>query len=332
MSKNILRYSIITSCLVLGFPTAHAGQWHLQLDNDIIFGDDGNYTNAIILGWESDAHTDFSFAPMPAQWLSALTFSQDDAQYAWGWKVVQQMWTPGEIKIEAPQPHDRPYAGYLAFEGHTATYSGTLAQKNWLSVGVVGPASGNEQVQSFVHKITGSSAPQGWQYQVENQVTVQAAYEVDTLFGRGAAFNTDLLGETQWDISGFSHTQVGNFRSETDLGVTLRWGTELANSFGRLSQHSGQLGNLSSISKNSNIMLYSRAYMGYRFNDLTLDGTLPYDSAVEMENMQAGVNTGIIWSHPSWSVAWGFNTYTKEYASDTDKWHGYGSLVVSWHL
>ncbi|WP_231926620.1 lipid A-modifier LpxR family protein [Shewanella benthica] len=26
-----------------------------------------------------------------------------------------------------------------------------------------GPASANEQVQSFVHEVTGSSTPQGWQ-------------------------------------------------------------------------------------------------------------------------------------------------------------------------
>ncbi|WP_223292880.1 MULTISPECIES: lipid A deacylase LpxR family protein [Shewanella] len=332
MSKHLLRYSMLTSSLVLSIPTAFAGQWHLQLDNDIIFGDDGNYTNAIILGWESETQSDLTFAPSPAQWLGMLNFSQSDAEYAWGWKISQQMWTPGLIEIEAPQPQDRPYAGYLAFEGHTAAYSATLAQKNWLSIGVVGPASGNEQVQSFVHKITDSSAPQGWQYQVKNQVTLQAAYEVDALLSRGSAFNSHLIGDTQWDVSGFSHTQAGNFRSETALGLTLRWGNELANSFGRLSQHTGQYGNLSATTKSSNFMVFSRAYVGYRFNDLTLDGSLPYDSLVEMEHKQAGLNTGIIWYHPSWSVAWTFNTYTKEYVSDADKWHGFGSLTVSWHL
>ncbi|WP_295030300.1 lipid A deacylase LpxR family protein [Shewanella sp.] len=331
-SRSQVFASGLAASLALASPIAHAGQWHIQVDNDIIFGDDGNYTNAIILGWESQAEADLSFAPMPAQWLGALTFSQADAEHAWGWKVSQQMWTPGMIEVDAPQAEDRPYAGYLAFEGHTATYSARLAQKNWLSLGVVGPASANEQVQSFVHKITGSSAPQGWQYQVENQLTLQAAYEIDSLFMRGAAFNNDFLGETQWDIGGFSHTQLGNFRSQADLGLSLRWGNELANSFGRLSQHAGQYGNLSATSKSSSFMVYSRVYLGYRFNDLTLDGSLPYDSQVELENRQAGINTGIIWAHPGWSIAWTFNSYTKEYKSDTDKWHGYGSLVVSWNL
>ncbi|BAJ01303.1 lipid A deacylase LpxR family protein [Shewanella violacea] len=322
----------LAASLVLSTPVTHAGQWHIQLDNDIIFGDDGNYTNAIIIGWESMAQSQLSYAPIPAQWLGEFTFLQAEAEYAWGWKVTQQMWTPGMIEVEATQAEDRPYAGYLAFEAHTATYSARLTQKNWLSFGVVGPASANEQVQSFVHKVTGSSNPQGWQYQVGNQVTIQVAYEVDALVSRGTAFNSRFLGETQWDLSGFSHTQLGNFRSQTDLGLTLRWGNELAKSFGRLSQHQGQYGNLSATTKSSSLMLYSRAYLGYRFNDLTLDGSVPYDPQIELESRQAGINSGIIWAHPAWSLAWTFNAYTKEYQSDTDKWHGYASLVVSWNL
>ncbi|AQS38998.1 hypothetical protein Sps_03883 [Shewanella psychrophila] len=332
LSRSNVFASGLTASLLLGIPVAHAGQWHIQLDNDIIFGDDGNYTNAIIFGWESQVLSDLSNAPVPAQWLGTLTFSQTDAEHAWGWKVSQQMWTPGLIEVAAPQVEDRPYAGYLAFEGHTASYSPRLVQKNWLSLGVVGPASANEQVQSFVHKVTGSSTPQGWQYQVENQVTMQAAYEVDALISRGSAFDSRFLGDTQWDVSGFSHSQLGNFRSQADLGLTLRWGTDLANSFGRLSQHAGQYGNFSATTKSSSFIVYSRAYLGYRFNDLTLEGSLPYDSQVELESRQAGINTGIIWAQPDWSIAWTFNTYTKEYQSDTDKWHGYGSLVVSWNL
>ncbi|WP_076410702.1 lipid A deacylase LpxR family protein [Shewanella sp. UCD-KL12] len=322
------------ACLPLLFiaPFSTADQWHIQLDNDIIFGDDGNYTNAIIVGWESQPLDNLTHTVLPIQWQANLAFNQSDAQRAWGVTLVQQMWTPGLIEIESPQAHDRPYAGYLAIESHTATYGKTLAQKNWVSLGVVGPASGNELMQSFVHKITDSSAPQGWDYQIENQLTIQAAYEVDALIGRTEPSNSDFLASTQWELSGFSHSQLGNFRSETDIGLTLRWGNELANSFGRLSQHSGQYGNISATTPSSTLMVYSRAYVGYRFNDLTLEGDLPYDSFVELENRQAGLNLGVIWAQPNWSLGWSFNTYTREYESNYDKWHGYGSLQFSWNI
>lgn len=332
MIYQVSKRFIGISFVLLISPWVNAGQWHLQVDNDFVFSDDGNYTNGLMLGWESAPQQDLNNTASPIRWQSVFSFEQSDAEQAWGIKLTQQMWTPGEIEIDRPQPYDRPYAGYLAIESHTATYGERWAQKNWLSIGVIGPASGTEQLQKVFHKLTPSSTPNGWQHQIENQLTVQIAYEVDALILRREAFNNAFTGETQWDLSGLSHSQIGNFRSETDLGLTFRWGTNLADSFGRLSLHDGQFGNISATAKSSNWMLFSRAYIGYRFNDQTIDGSLPYDSYVELENNQAGVTAGFIWSHPSWSLAWNFNAYTKEYQSDSDKWHGYGSLIISWRL
>ncbi|WP_064791882.1 lipid A deacylase LpxR family protein [Shewanella woodyi] len=310
----------------------YGGQWHLQLDNDIIFGSDGNYTNGMILGWESAAQDRRSELPTPLQWQRLFLFNQQEGEIAWGAKFNQRMWTPEEIEIATPQPDDRPYAGLLTIETHTAHYGVNLSQKNWLSLGVMGPLSGAQQVQEFVHKFTDSSPPLGWQYQVENQVTIQLAYEVDALMLRRDAFNHALTGKTQWELSGFSHTQAGNFRTETELGVLFRWGNDLEHSFGRLSQHSGHLGNLTSAKGFSNFIFYSRAFVGYRFNDLSLEGSLPYDSRLMLEHLQYGVKSGIIWSHSNGSISWSFNSYSQEYQNDKQSWHGYGSLTFSWKL
>ncbi|WP_299791714.1 lipid A deacylase LpxR family protein [uncultured Shewanella sp.] len=332
MNYQVSKCFIGTSFLLLISPWVDAGQWHLQVDNDFIFKDDGNYTNGLVLGWESDPMQSLNDKALPIRWQSLASFKQNDAQRAWGVKLTQQMWTPGDIKSEAPQPYDRPYAGYLALESHTATYGERWAQKNWLSIGVLGPASLTEQLQKMFHKITPSSTPNGWQHQIENQLTLQLAYEIDALIVRQNAFDNAFMGQTQWELSGLSHTQVGNFRSETDLGLTLRWGTNLAESFGRLSLHSGQLGNISATTKSGSWMLFARAYLGYRFNDQTIDGSLPYDSHVEVENNQAGITTGFIWTQPSWSLAWNFNAYTREQQSNPNNWHGYGTLIVTWRF
>lgn len=332
MIYQVSKRSIGTSFLLLASPWVNAGQWHLQVDNDFVFSDDGNYTNGLILGWESTPLQDLDATASPIRWQSLFSFEQHDALTSWGLKLSQQMWTPGEIKISTPQPYDRPYAGYLALESHTASYGGRWAQKNWLSLGVVGPASGTDQLQNMFHKLTPSSTPKGWQHQIENQLTLQIAYEVDALLLRQDAFNNTITGKTEWELSGLSHSQVGNFRSETDLGLTFRWGTNLADSFGRLSQHSGQLGNISATAESGSWMFFTRAYIGYRFNDETIDGSLPYESYIEVENNQAGITTGFIWARPSWALAWNFNAYTKEHQSDTDGWHGYGSLIISWQL
>jgi len=332
MNYRVSKRFFSTSFLLFISPWVDAGQWHLQVDNDFVFKDDGDYTNGLVLGWESSPMQNLGNTASPIRWQSLFSFEQNNAQRAWGLKLTQQMWTPGEIKIEAPQPYDRPYAGYLAIESHTATYGERWAQKNWLSMGVLGPASLTEQLQKVFHKLTPSSTPNGWQHQIENQFTLQLAYEIDALIVRKDAFNNTFTGQTQWELSGFSHSQVGNFRSESDIGLTLRWGTNLADSFGRLSLHNGQIGNISATSHSGSWMLFTRAYLGYRFNDETIDGSLPYESYVEVENNQAGITTGFIWARPSWALAWNFNAYTNEYQSNPERWHGYGSLIVIWQL
>lgn len=339
---SLRQLQLLSSSLYFPITGVMAGQWQLQLDNDVIIGSDGNYTNGIMLGWESALNPELKSIPLPLIWQKKLLIEQPLSETSWGIKLTQQMWTPLDISITSPQPYDRPYAGLLNFESHRSSYSDTLAQKNWFSVGVIGPASGAEQVQTIIHDITNSTPPAGWVNQISNSLTIQYAYEVDALLIRQQA-----LWGGQWELSGTSHSQLGNFRSETELGVTFRWGEGLSNSFGRLSYHAGQWGNIGLQHNNTTLFFYTQAKIGYRFNDLTIDGSTPYTSEVTLKHQQAGLNIGVVWTSPTWSIKWGVNSYTQEYqtpsetgfssvsnsdsnASSIDRWHSYGSVVFTW--
>jgi len=313
---------------ILSVPAVNASQFHFQLENDVTFGEDGNYSNGMIFGWESKA---LSFNPDDLvgahNWLQNLLPTQHNAVQTWGLKVSQRMWTPDEIKISEAQPNDRPYAGFLEFEQHTAVYGSAIAQKAWLALGVIGPASGTEQLQGSIHKIIGASTPLGWQHQIENTATIQLAYEIDYVLLRNPApFNS------QWEVSTFSHNALGNVRSELNAGLTLRWGTNLEQSFGRLSSHFGHVGNLTDGSKPQSLLFYTRLQGGYRFNDLTIDGSLPYESNVEFSPQQASASTGLSYYFSGGSVTWSFNVYSKEYLTDDKRWHGYGLLQFAWSI
>lgn len=311
--------------ILLSVP-AHADQWNLGLDNDVVIGDDGDFSNGIVIGWQTADEHDFSHAILPINWQSKLLFSQQEGRKQWGAKIYQRMWTPTEIGYDYAQPNERPYAGLLELESYTAAYSSQIAQKNWLSIGIMGPASGAQATQELVHKITSSTEPLGWKYQVENQFTLQFAYEADYLFTRQTAFEN-----SDWELSGHSYSQLGNFRSETSLGMTLRWGDDLAQSFGQLSSHQGHYGQYSMSAKDSgSLTVFTRAQAGYRFNDLTLEGNLPYDSYVQLKNQQAQASVGAVWAFPNWSLSWRFDFYSKEYESDPQDWHAYGVLSYSW--
>ena len=163
-----LRFVFCLLFSLLSVPTVNASQLHFQLENDVTFGEDGNYSNGMIFGWESKA---LSFDPADSvgahNWLNLLIPTQHNAVQAWGLKVSQRMWTPDEIKIAEAQPYDRPYAGFLEFEQHASLYSSDIAQKTWLAIGIMGPASGTEQLQGAIHKVIGASTPLGWHHQIE---------------------------------------------------------------------------------------------------------------------------------------------------------------------
>ncbi|MCK8043445.1 lipid A deacylase LpxR family protein [Shewanella sp. 1CM18E] len=329
-SRSALKpFSVLAALLCI--PTqSFASQWYLSFDNDVVIGQDGDYSNGVALGWQPVPQADFSDATWLFNWQKMLTLpiATGEQTSQWGAKVYQRMWTPIAIEADQPQPYDRPYAGLLELESFTGHFSDTLAQKNWFSIGVIGPASGAQAMQELVHKITPSTSPNGWEYQVENQFTAQFAYEIDTLLNRWQSGSNQ-----QWEISGHSYSAIGNFRSETNLGMTLRWGDNLASSFGQLSNQPGHFGQYSAnASKHGNWLVYARAQAGYRFNDLTIDGDLPYQSYVAINHLQAQASTGVIWAFPTWSVSWSFNLYTKEYQSDPDSWHGYGVLNYSMML
>ncbi|RHW77805.1 lipid A deacylase LpxR family protein [Colwellia sp. RSH04] len=308
--------------------TVNASQMYFQLENDVTFGEDGNYSNGMILGWENTAiSSEIKTNNAIVNWQQSLLFSQKNTLKTWGLKVCQRMWTPNEIKLEEAQPHDRPYAGFLAFEQHAALYSTEIAQKNWLALGIIGPASGTEQLQGSIHKLLGASTPLGWQYQVENIMTLQLGYEVDYLLFRDLApFNS------QWEISTFNHNTLGNFRSDINVGMTFRWGANLEQSFGRLSNHFGHVGDLVSVAEQYSLLFFSRLQAGYRFNDLTFDGKLPYSSKVEFNPFRVSAEIGSSYYFAGGSVTWSFNFYNKEYHTDNKNWHGYGLLQFTWKI
>ena len=270
--------------------------------------------------------------PIFFRWQHHLRLPITKTHNAWGMKISQRMWTPNDIRVLASQSDDRPYAGLLEIESHTVDYGPKFTQKSWLTLGITGPKSKAEYMQTKVHALIGSTSPLGWQYQVQEKITVQFAYEIDTLIFRSSKVQKKLSDRKLWEVSSYSHIALGNFNSEASLGLLLRWGTQLNNTFGRLSSHFGHLGNTTQVTQTSNFTVYSRLQLGYRFNDLTIEGKLPYASHVTIEHNQAKAVIGINWTIDDYAIIWSLNSYTRAYSSDNKSWHSYGSLTLSYAI
>lgn len=91
-----------------------------------------------------------------------------------GFVFGQNLYTPTDITLTRPQPHDRPF-GAMLYYGRTFE----LARGRWqhemeYDAGLVGPLALGESVQVGWHELTNSWTPRGWQNQLGSGVLIHA--------------------------------------------------------------------------------------------------------------------------------------------------------------
>jgi hypothetical protein len=137
------------------------------IENDSFGGTDQYYTNGIKIGGGIPAEKVAGlFTRPPNALLDAIT---DGASNHFGLFIGQNLYTPRDITIAAPQPNDRPWAAWL--------YVGAVAQsvkENRLhtvefDLGVVGPPALGRQVQTAWHRLVDAPEPQGWGNQIRTE-------------------------------------------------------------------------------------------------------------------------------------------------------------------
>ncbi len=174
-----------------------------QTDNDAYLaqGSDRYYTNGLFLYFRHALQTDTTKANLFGKVL--------------GFEAGQKMFNPQSAFIPAARYVDRPFAGYL-YVGSTLQYlyKNESALKLGLQIGVTGPAALGRQAQELVHRLFGFYKPQGWQYQIKNNLGVNLTAGYDKLFFRKDWF----------DVIGNAYGNLGTTFTGTGLGLTLRFG------------------------------------------------------------------------------------------------------------
>ncbi len=148
----------------------------MQFDNDEMGGTDRHYTGGLRLACVTS----------PQRWLRDVipstqgsgTFIRSRATYAIG----QSAFTPDNLSRRELIEDDQPYAGwlYLGFglerEVIPRSDHPRYLENLELQLGVVGPLSGVEDLQSALHDLTGATDPQGWGNQLDNEPGVNLFY------------------------------------------------------------------------------------------------------------------------------------------------------------
>lgn len=178
--------------------------------------------------------TSFGLLPAPPD-----AFERHQALH---WRVGQLMFVPTNISIAPPDPRDRPYGGWL----YTGLANETLAidpddtrrhdqrTRVEVNVGIVGPSSLSEVVQSEWHGFWGLTDPKGWSAQIKDEPTLLIAVQRDLRLAFGK-----LSATHEWDLAGHFDWNAGNLRTSANLGGVWRLGKELPRDFGFRSRPTG---------------------------------------------------------------------------------------------
>lgn len=145
------------------------------IENDSFGSSDQYYTNGIKIGGGIPAGKISKFFTRPPNaLLDAIT---DGASNHFGLFIGQNLYTPKDITISAPQPFDRPWAAW--------SYVGAVAQSVKedrlhtveVDLGFVGPPALGRQVQTFWHKyVVDAAEPRGWGNQIRAEPGLLVTY------------------------------------------------------------------------------------------------------------------------------------------------------------
>jgi len=139
----------------------------------------------------------------------------------------QSIYTPANIKTAAPQPFDRPWAGWLygsailhlteVVDPNAVGPTTTRQQMFEVDLGVVGQGAGARFAQTTIHEIIDSPKPLGWHNQIRNQPGINLIYMRNQRHGTRFADYT-------WNVGG----DLGNVQTYAAAGVVGRIGYNIS--------------------------------------------------------------------------------------------------------
>ncbi len=190
---------------------------------------DENNKSAISFQWDNDVlfHTDYYYSQglffklyspkLEKNPLNYLLFNLPNSKNTYSLNLIQQVFTPLEIRDSVVRIDDRPYAGllYLRSEKVSVNSNFNMILRSSMDLGIRGPYSFAQQTQYYYHKIGSIVLPQGWKYQLTNFPVINY-----NLAARKALYNYSNYDE----FSGTAEVRAGSIYNDISIGAHLKLG------------------------------------------------------------------------------------------------------------
>jgi lipid A 3-O-deacylase len=193
-------------------------QLQLFIENDKWHRTDRNYTNGLKIGVGIlEKHIPREVGNVFRSLLAGTSKRSDEVHF--GLFLGQNMYTPRDITVAAPQPFDRPWAGwlYLGLVGQRVAKTPRVDTLDTLEVdvGVVGKDSFGADTQSWWHDQLGAPRPEGWGNQIPNEPGFLVSYLHKRRYGGK---------DDGFDFIPHAGASLGTVATYARAGGTVRYG------------------------------------------------------------------------------------------------------------
>ena len=193
----------------------------LQFENDYFGNTDQHFSQGVRAGLLMPAE----LAP---DWvkdtMSRLPWVDAGTSKHLVFSLGQSIFTPDDLKRSDLIANERPYAGWL-YAGVGLTWVDENALDSLeLDIGIVGPHSYAEDIQTTWHEWFDFQRPQGWAHQLRDEPGVLLTYEHK--WRKVPEFSPFGL---QGDITPHVGASLGNVLTQVAAGFTVRVGNDLKN-------------------------------------------------------------------------------------------------------
>jgi lipid A 3-O-deacylase len=323
---------VLASIALPAYAADDNGTFSFVLENDVFYGLDRDYTNGVEFAWTSP-----KIKADEICWVCdaarIVPFFDGGGEMRVNYGLGQTMYTPSDITLINPPLTDRPYAGWLYGSIGVVAKHNYDRKGQWshleqieLSLGVVGPSAQAEPVQKFVHEITGSNEPRGWDTQLKDEPALLLTYErswryrVDDMPLGLQMFATPHLGGA-----------IGNVFTYVNGGATISLGWNLGDDYGPPRVQPSSPGSGYFEQKEDGIGLYAFAGVDARLvgHNIFLDGNSWRDSrSVDKELFVGDAQVGVALTCESARLSFTHVFRTREFKTQHDA-DEFGAAAIS---
>lgn len=279
----------------------------LQLDNDSFTStyNDFYYTNGLFL-----------YGSQLGKSTSATT------TVIHSFRVGQQIFNPRWVKATLPQNQNRPYAGYLFAEYTTKQInSANRVQANTFQVGIVGPGSGAESFQKWMHRSFGFGALNGWKNQIQNTVALQ----YQRLYAKPI---WSTISSDRVDFNLMGNAVVGTAFDGLSAGVLARIRMSEKGASLKATNFYNELG-----AAPKEFYLFVLPKINFQCYDATIQGSLFDHKSIltyDLRPLRYAVEAGVRYKYHQFNFSYTATYSSKEIENSNASGYFYGSLVGSY--